>query len=137
MMIEALIFDVDGTLALRGDRDPFDWARVGEDLPNAPVVTLARALGVQDTIVVMSGRKERCRQQTEMWLRAAGVEYVGLLMRADNDNRPDWIVKRELFATHVAPRWNVLGVFDDRDSVVKRCWRAMGLMCAQVAEGGF
>jgi hypothetical protein len=58
-------------------------------------------------------------------------------MRADNDDRPDWIVKRELFTTRVAPRWRVLGVFDDRDSVVEKTWRAMGLLCGQVARGDF
>ena len=34
---DAFIFDLDGTLALMGDRGPFHWDRVGEDKVNEPV----------------------------------------------------------------------------------------------------
>ena len=32
--VKTWIVDIDGTVAIMGDRSPFDWARVGEDLPN-------------------------------------------------------------------------------------------------------
>ncbi len=57
-------------------------------------------------------------------------------MRAEGDNRPDSIVKRELFETHIRGSYNVHTVFDDRDSVV-RMWRRIGLPAWQVAEGRF
>jgi hypothetical protein len=57
-------------------------------------------------------------------------------MRPAADSRKDSIVKAELFWEHVAPHWNVRGVIDDRDQVVAM-WRALGLMCAQVAPGDF
>jgi len=55
-------------------------------------------------------------------------------MRPAEDGRKDALVKAELFWEHVAPRWRVVGVIDDRAQVVA-AWRGMGLMCAQVAEG--
>lgn len=38
------LVDIDGTVALRGERGPFDWDRVGEDKPNGPVIAVVRAL---------------------------------------------------------------------------------------------
>lgn len=37
----AWIFDVDGTLALIGDRSPYDMRNVSIDTPNHPVVVAA------------------------------------------------------------------------------------------------
>lgn len=144
------ICDIDGTLALKGERSPFDWSRVGEDLPNIPVIRVVEALlYVGDNIVFMSGRMEQCRQQTAMWLNAnidcCNVHYDDgfpggcceqLLMRADEDYRPDEIVKRELFDNHVKPRYDVIGVIDDRSKVV-RMWRELGLTVLDVAGNDF
>jgi hypothetical protein len=136
----AWLVDVDGTLALMstaaGGRSPFEWHRVGEDAPNQAVVDLVRALDAEATIVVMSGRDESCRALTEQWLVMHGVPFEALFMRPAGDSRKDSIVKRELFDRHVAPRWAVRGVIDDRRQVVEM-WRGMGLMCAQVAPGDF
>lgn len=139
-MAKAWLVDVDGTLALHhvgpGARSPYDWHRVGEDAPNRPVIDLVTALAERDFIVVMSGRDECCRPETEAWLATNVPCYTELHMRPAGDMRKDSIVKRELFETLVAPRWNVLGVIDDRDQVVAM-WRSIGLMCAQVAPGNF
>lgn len=139
----AVLFDVDGTLALRdeatpGCRSPFDWDRVGEDLPNAPVIELARLVAESGRyrLIVMSGRDEVCRWQTEMWLTAQGVAFDELHMRPHKDNRPDTVVKKELYEAHVAGRYEVAFVVDDREGVVQQ-WRQMGLTCFQVAEGKF
>jgi predicted kinase len=136
----AWLVDVDGTLALMGTtagaRNPFEWHRVGEDAPNPAVVDLVRALHASAAIVVMSGRDESCRALTEQWLARHQVPYDGLFLRPAGDSRKDAIVKRELFDRHVADRWAVRGVIDDRRQVVEM-WRAMGLMCAQVAPGDF
>jgi hypothetical protein len=73
---------------------------------------------------------------TEQWLAKHEVPYAGLFMRPAGDSRKDSIVKRELFDRHVAATWAVRGVIDDRKQVVEM-WRAIGLMCAQVAPGDF
>ena len=87
-------------------------------------------------IIVMSGRDEVCRWQTEMWLAAQGVQFDELHMRRHKDNRPDTVVKRELFEAHIAGRYEVAFVVDDRQGVVDQ-WREMGLTCMQVAPGNF
>lgn len=131
--------DVDGTLALRRDRDPYDWRSAHADAPNKPVIGLVRALERDPqiaAIIVVSGRHERARSITTRWLELQGIPFNELLMRADGDYRSDEIVKEELFRNRVAPRFHVVGVLDDRDRVVQM-WRRIGLVCLQVAPGDF
>lgn len=140
----AVLFDVDGTLALRDETDPnvrhfADWARVGEDLPNPAVIELARLVSESGRyrLIVMSGRDEACRWQTEMWLAAQGVTFDELHMRPAGDNRQDAIVKEELYRKHIEGRYEVVWVCDDRNQVV-RMWRdVLGLTVLQCADGDF
>jgi hypothetical protein len=135
----AVLVDVDGTLALRtGDRHFAHWHRVGEDDPNPPVVELVRTIASagEHRIIVMSGRDEVCRPETEAWLRQHGVPFDELHMRPHQDNRKDSMVKAELYAKHVEGRYEVAFILDDRDQVVAQ-WRSMGLTCMQVAPGAF
>lgn len=129
------IFDIDGALALRGDREPYDYSRVGEDQPNIPVVFVAKHLQLFATIVVVSGRDEECRWQTEMWLNAQGVFFHELFMRLHKDNRHDWEVKRDIYEQHIKPHYsNVLAVIDDRKQVIDNCWIPLGLFVFDVGQ---
>lgn len=133
-----VLVDIDGTLALNtSGRSFYDWQRVGEDTPNKPVVDVVRLLiAAGQHVTIMSGRDSVCRPQTQAWLD----EHVGvnlpLYMRAERDQRTDYIVKLELFNEHVAGRFHVKHVLDDRDQVI-RLWRKLGLSTWQVAEGDF
>jgi predicted kinase len=136
---ETWLVDVDGTLALMGDRHPHDLTRVSEDKPNWPVASVAYALYVSGVdLVIMSGRSESARADTEEWLnRTLGkAVWSRLIMRAEGDMRSDYIVKAELFDQHVRNEYNVVGCLDDRNQVVDM-WRSMGLTCLQVAPGDF
>ncbi|MFJ7775809.1 AAA family ATPase [Streptomyces yangpuensis] len=134
----AVMCDIDGTLALTGDRGPYDFTRCELDLLNEPVRhaldVFRRADG--DTIVLLSGRSEEYRPQTEAWLRRHRVPYDELWMRAAGDTRRDDVVKAELFDAHVRHRYAVRVSLDDRDRVVA-IWRRMGLPTWQVNYGDF
>ena len=84
----------------------------------------------------MTGRDGICEKETAEWLTKNLIPYNGLVMRTAGDNRKDNIVKLELFKKHIADNYNVMGVFDDRDSVVKM-WRDIGLTCLQANYGAF
>lgn len=133
-----VLVDIDGTVALMDGRRPYDWHRVGEDTPNHAVIAAVRAMAAAgNAIVYVSGRDEVCRPDTEAWLDLyVGVPHQGLYMREQGDSRKDAIVKREIFDREISERWRVIGVFDDRQQVVKM-WRALGLTVFQVAEGDF
>ncbi|RSS82295.1 polynucleotide kinase [Streptomyces sp. WAC06614] len=134
----AVMCDIDGTLALRGDRGPYDFSRCEEDLLNLSVRqaldSFRRADG--DVVVLLSGRGEEHRERTEAWLRRHEVPYDELWMRARGDGRRDDVVKAELFDAHVRHRFAVRVSLDDRDRVVA-VWRRMGLPTWQVNYGNF
>lgn len=133
----AFVFDIDGTLAHHMDRrSPFDWKRVGEDEVDEGLRYLAITLSREHLIVLMSGRDEVCRPQTEAWLKEHGIPYDALIMRKEGDGRNDALIKIELFREHVEDRYHVIGIFDDRARVVE-AWRDAGMLCLQVAEGEF
>jgi len=137
-----IVCDIDGTLAIRRDRGPFDWEKVNTDLPNQIICNLLKTLYDEDisrSIIFVSGRKNCCREKTEAWLK----KYIGdwtenclLFMRGDDDNRPDEILKKEIFVKNIYDKFYVEFVLDDRNKTVKG-WRELGLTCLQVAEGDF
>ncbi|MFD4372474.1 AAA family ATPase [Streptomyces sp. NPDC058486] len=134
----AVLCDIDGTLALRGDRGPYDFTRCDLDLLNVSVRDALRAFrgSHQDRIVLLSGRSEAHRPLTEAWLERYEVPYDELWMRPSDDGRSDDVVKAELFDAHVRHRYAVRVSLDDRDRVVA-VWRRMGLPTWQVNYGNF
>lgn len=134
----AVMCDIDGTLALMGDRGPYDFERCGTDRLNEAVrrALVSFRLANDDHIVLLSGRGEEYRPHTEAWLARHQVPYDELWMRPAGDRRRDDIVKAELFDQHVRHRYAVRVSLDDRDRVVA-LWRRMGLPTWQVNYGAF
>lgn len=135
------IFDIDGTVAEKVNRSPYDLDKVDEDTPKENIIKIAQSLkkaGYQ--IVFFSGREEVCREKTERWIEKHfewDLADYRLEMRAKGDMRKDFIVKKELYATHIEGRFYVEAVFDDRQSVVDTWRKELGLTCLQVNYGDF
>lgn len=136
---QAVIVDVDGTVALNVGRHPFDWSRVSEDAPNRGVVAAVRhAFNSGIEIVFMSGREDVCARDTLLWIyEHVEIHSVTLLMREEGDYRKDSVVKRELYEKHVEPHYDVLYVIDDRQQVVDMWRDELGLTVLQCAPGAF
>ena len=134
---KAIIVDIDGTLAIRNGRSPYDMSRVGEDSLNEVVAETIERFSDDHVVIVMSGRDVSCRDETIDWLYRHGVPFDALYMRDVGDSRRDSVVKGELFSAYVDGVYDVRLVFDDRDQVVTETWRTLGLTCFQVAEGNF
>ncbi len=129
---KAILVDVDGTIALKGNRSPFQWDRVGEDTPRKAIIQMIQQFATlhKAVLIFMSGRDGVCYKQTRAWL-CEHTYFTGslgdmLLMREEGDMRKDSIVKEELFWGCVADNYNVLAVFDDRPQVVEM-WHDIGL----------
>lgn len=134
-----VVFDVDGTLACIGDRNPYDSKNCLVDKPNHSIIALNKFISRGDKnvkIFVFSGRSDDSRKETIEWLRVNQVFYDELFMRQGSDNRKDAIIKQEMFDAHIKGKYNVLFAVDDRNQVV-RLWRSLGITCLQVAPGDF
>lgn len=149
---KSIIVDVDGTLALRNNRSPFDYEKAGEDSADFRMCNIIKALIESEEnyqVFFLTGREDigNCRQITEDWISTHVYTKHGhagflpkdnwkLLMRSEGDHRPDEVVKKEIYENRIAPWYNVVAVFDDRDKVVKM-WRDLGLLCVQPYWGDF
>lgn len=121
------VVDIDGVIADATHREhhlhsrPPDWAAffaaVDGDALLPEGLAVVQALSVENEIVLLTGRPEEIRVQTEVWLAAHGVPYSLLVMRSRDDRRPAPIFKREALA-----RWaptDVRVVLDDDPRVVE------------------
>ena len=132
-----IIVDIDGTLAERVDRGPFDWGKVDSDIVKEEIAEIVRMYNMNDhEIILFSGRDSICKDKTELWLRKNGIPFNQLHMRKENDNRKDSIIKEELYNDYVRNKFFVSVVIDDRKQVVDM-WRRIGLTCLQVDKGDF
>ena len=92
--------------------------------------------------ILVSGRPERCRKDTEKWLFEQIYDnlewgslpsHVTLLMRQDHDKRDDDILKTDIYNKYLK-HYPVEVVIDDRNRVIK-AWRKLGLLVIDVGTG--
>ncbi len=135
----AIIVDIDGTLAHRCDRQWFDYSKVDQDELDVTVDGIVRAYAKMGYIIlIVSGREatDECYHRTNTWLKKHNIPYYDLMMRKQGDFRRDSIVKKEIYDNDIKGKFDVEFVLDDRQQVVDM-WREIGLKCLQVAPGNF
>jgi predicted kinase len=135
---KAIICDLDGTLALMGNRDPYDASESNKDHLNEAVANVLKTFsGNGYHILLVSGREETFRAPTLQFLEKFAVPYQQLWMRNAKDYRKDAIIKREIFDREVAGKYCIEFVLDDRDQVVEMWRKDLKLPCFQVNYGSF
>lgn len=118
----AIIVDVDGTIAQMNGRGPFDWKRVGEDDPRWLIIDMVSNYEGQGyEILIVSGRSDECKNETTDWLDRHGVPFTELHMRKEGDFRRDSVIKEEILWTHLAHKYNIVAAIDDRPLMI-RTW---------------
>jgi phosphoglycolate phosphatase-like HAD superfamily hydrolase len=129
------VFDLDNTLADTAhrqkylERRPRDWdaffAAAPHDPPLPQGVAMARESAGECEVVYLTGRPERCRQDTLDWLAAQGLPEGRVHMRGDNDRRPARRTKLDVLRR--LARTREIRVFVDDDELV----------CADAEQAGF
>ena len=117
------VFDIDGVLAdvrhrLRHvERRPKDWnaffAAAVDDPPLEQGVALARASAEDCDVVYVTGRPERCRDDTLAWFDRHGLPAGELSMRRERDHRPARLAKPGLLRRLARGRPVAIVVDDD------------------------
>ena len=137
----AYIFDVDGTLAnvdpylhhVRGsnrDYEAFHEASM-DALPNIEVVEmLNNAFFDQMHVIIVTSRKEKWRGLTSYWLAKNDIGHHALYMRSDEDDRPDYEVKKDILLK-IKNHWNVVHAVDDNPNVI-RLWENYGIPTTKI-----
>ena len=148
--MKIVIVDMDGTLsdathrshlAQSGQWDEFHSASKDDPVREA-VADFCRVCGHEFELIILTGRNEKFRNQTNEWLKAMGLAscFSQLLMRPDDDFRPDIEMKIALLEDFFGSKESVLEevsfCLDDRDKVVEG-FRDYGLDCWQVKQGDY
>ena len=146
------IVDIDGTIANINHRlhfiqqDPKLWDEFfdacTDDAPIDDVIDVVSTLTTlifgrgYVRILYLTGRPERVRLKTQLWMSIHNLPRGEIIMRKDGDHRPDTITKKELMDDISRRGWRIAGVFEDRPAVV-RVWREMGLTVFQLNHEEF
>lgn len=126
----AYIVDIDWTLAFMDDkRTPYEFEKVKLDRCNKYLKHLVSILAEWNMILIVSWREDSCRQVTEQWLIDNNIPKDFLFMRAEWDKRKDTIVKKEIYESLIKDKFQVLWVFDDRQSVCDMWRLELWLFC--------
>src|SRR3990167_2586542 len=89
-MSSTIVLDLDGCLVdvkyrmrtFTDDPEAF-YSGIEDDRPLSAMCTLARALDLKFTIIILTGRPERVRPKTLTWLERHKIPFDCLLMRPD------------------------------------------------------
>jgi len=103
---DAIIVDMDGTLAILNDRSPYDVSKCDLDLPNQPVLETVYKWQETVKIIVVSGRTDDGKELTEKWLQENQINYNYLYMRKSGDMRKDAIIKQEIYEQFIRDKYN-------------------------------
>lgn len=133
----AVIYDVDGTLAnvsgirhyINGEARNFDKFHKAASYvrPNQYVLDAMqfdKECGF--TTFVVTGRNEKYRYTTSVWLQKWNAPFDYLLMRPDGDFRKDVEIKREILMSIRQRGYSVLHAWDDNPNIIK-LWREEGI----------
>jgi len=93
----------------------------GRVTPRDLGIKLLMDRSVKGRVILVTGRPERKRRNTVAQLKELGVyKHVdALLMRRDDDRRPEWEVKPELLEAFVDDPYSVLEIHEDNERVLK------------------
>ena len=140
-----IIVDIDGTVAEISHRLHFlnqptrRWehffAHMINDSPRYDVVSkIKQDVKNGATVVFVSARPKRYEKTTVLWLSQLEIPYRTLIMRNNNDKRPDVEVKTDILNRYFKKR-RVSKVYDDRLRVI-RMWESEGLNVVNCNVGG-
>lgn len=139
-MTNAVIFDVDGTLCdvqgirhyVREERNFDLFHRASLFCPPIPeVVALTHSLDPRVKRIVVTARQNRYEDVTKMWLQKHNVRYDRLYMRAWDDTRKDYTVKREILAQIRSDGFVPVFAVDDNPQVI-RLWKQEGIPVMEI-----
>lgn len=147
--MKTAIFDLDGTLAdgkhrlhllptvdlhLTDSWNEFNRASKDDSPIHSTIEVcniMARA-GLR--VIILTGRSDIVRAETEAWLERNSVLYSELVMRSHSDNRKDIIIKEEFLRNQVGLE-NIVAAWDDSPAVIEH-FRRLGITTYAVCDYG-
>ena len=140
VMGNIILCDIDGTVADNSHRQHFlegkkDWDGFFSELTNDLPIQLIIDKVIQEQangreIVFLTGRPERHRYSTTLWLKEHFDFEFKLLMRNDGDQRNKLKIKKEIFEKNFKPD-EIYCVFENDYELIKM-WKGLTLEIIEV-----
>ena len=134
-MKNVILCDIDGTVANNDHRQRFlkekkDWDGFFSELKNdKPIYSIIDVLNKEHAdgkeIVFITGRPERYRYSTTLWLKEYFNFELKILMRKDNDQNNKLIVKKEIFEENFL--LNEIDYIIDNDRDLLDMWSGLNI----------
>lgn len=139
-MKNIILCDLDGTVANNDHRQHFlegkkDWdgffEALDKDEPIYPIINKVIAENKSGReVIFLTGRPERYRETTKIWLEKYFDFKLNILMRKDNDQRNKLIIKREIFDSNFS--YNEISCIYDNDQSLIEMWKSLKLRTLKV-----
>lgn len=135
-------FDMDGTLVdtrdvvhwvqRDKDRDYDSFHRLSEFSPaNESVKAIALSAKKRGySVIITTARSEDYRETTQKWLDDHNVPYDNIFMRPRTDSRPDYFIKKDMFAI-ITEHYRILKVVDDNPQAIQ-AWKEVGASVIEI-----
>lgn len=140
-MANIILCDIDGTVANNDHRQHYlegkkDWDGFFSELSNdVPIYSIIEKVKNHQSegkdIIFLTGRPERYREKTELWLKKYFDFKFKLLMRKDKDLRDKVIAKEELLKESSIESAYIHLVFENDEDLIKY-WKAKEVSVHQV-----
>ena len=129
---DCIIVDMDGTLAFNLSGRSFfdDIDMIKYDTPLLATVSILRAMKMTGTcnIFIVTGRSEKSREATEVWLTENNIPFDKVFMREEGDFSHSNDFKQKVYEDNIKNNYNVLFVLDD-DTKCMKMYQEQGLIC--------
>ena len=140
-MKKIILCDIDGTIADNDHRQHFlqgkkDWDGFFSELINdEPIDSIIEMLNQEviagNSIVFVTGRPERYRYSTNLWLRDNLNFNYDLFMRSNGDKRNKLAVKKDIFLQYLKNMDIKFCIDNDKDLIDQ--WRELGIETIDVS----
>ena len=141
-MKKIILCDIDGTIANNDHRQHFlegkkDWDGFFSELINdEPIIEIIKKINAYHdagkNIIFLTGRPERFRYSTTLWLKENFDFEFKLLMRKDSDYRNKLEVKEEIFNENFSS--NDIECIYDNDKDLIKMWNEKGIKTVFVSQ---
>jgi len=141
-MKKIILCDIDGTIANNDHRQHFlegkkDWdgffSELINDEPIFPIINkVIEEYKAGKDIVFLTGRPEKYRYSTSLWLKEYFDFELKVLMRKNNDKNNKLKVKKEIFESNFKVN-QILYCIDNDEELLKQ-WHEIGLKTINANE---
>ena len=134
-MSKIVLCDIDGTIANNDHRQHYlggkkDWEGFFSELINdKPISKIIKKIKAHHSsgkeIIFLTGRPEKYRYSTSLWLKENFEFEFRLLMRKNNDYRNKLLIKNEIFEDNFS-KHSIYCIYDNDEDLIK-LWKDKGI----------